>query len=1001
MNTNQLFKPTLLSLAVASAMCTGQVMAQENSEAAADDNVEVIAVSGIRGSLMRAQAVKQDSTSIVDAISAEDIGKLPDSSIAETLARLPGLSGERVNGRTSGISVRGFKEDFVGTSLNGREVISIGDNRGVEYDLYPSEIMTGATIHKSASGTLITQGIGGTVDLQTIRPLSADETLTVTGIYESSQAPADNPDFDDKGHRYSLSFVEKFADDTIGLAVALASTESPNNQRKYGVWGYNENDQGQITPSGLDLNSQSTRLERDAISAVLQWRPGDTMDITLDYLTIDFQDSGVLRGFIEPFATANLSGSGANVTGTQIEANPVLRTDPLNKDGTLDAYGAKFEFDINDDWSASFDYSYSEADKFEQRAESYAGLARSGTLTADQFGSRQFQMSTEGVIFTGQSGLDAFGDPALLQLTGPQVWGGGLANLADQFTNTVVRGDANLDDGDPTNDFYTFLNAQDGFNNKFSVAEELTQVRLEVEGNLDGDIFQTVTVGVHYSDRYKDKINNGNFATASTFPGSESVADSGVPVYGLTDLTWMGLGMVVAYDGNAPYNNGYYTQNDGEWLEPDRFGDSYVVEEEVTTFYIQADFETEIGDILVTGNIGGQFVDTSQSSTGTLGVIGPNFRVCDANGDGPTSSSLAQGADPLTSIVDLSEFVDEECKVSDGDDYTHFLPSVNINAEVADNVFVRFAGSKTISRSRIDQMRASGFVKFDLNDQFITLRDEDVQNGAGSPWSKTAGNPKLRPLEANNFDLSIEKYFEDEGYVSAAFFYKDLVNWTREASPTIDFTNDEFNNGADYFVPGFHDRVLTVDVTNSQNGILYPAGTLVTPPSLGEFSFFEDGLEGKVQGVELTASVPLTLISDSLEGFGVVATATFIDSELDDDSAIPGQSDEILSFTAYYEHEGFEVRVSMTDRSEYLTYERGGSNKLTEATRDGTQVVDAQISYDFSESDIDYLQGLRVSLQGTNILDDADQVSRDDNGLVLLRREYGATYMLNLNYSFY
>ncbi len=1001
MKTNRLFKPALLSLAVASAIGSHQVIAQTSDANTADENTEVIAVTGIRGSLIRSQAIKQDSSSIVDAISAEDIGKLPDSSIAESLARLPGLAGERVNGRTSGISVRGFKEDFVGTSLNGREIISIGDNRGVEYDLYPSEIMTGATIYKSASGTLITQGIGGTVDLQTVRPLNATERLTVTGIYELSEAPADNPDFDDKGHRYSLSFVEKFADDTIGLALAVASTESPNNQRKYGVWGYGTNDDGQITPTGLDLNAQSTRLERDTVSAVFQYRPTEDLDIVVDYLTIDFQDSGVLRGFIEPFATANVMGSGANNTGTQIEANPVLRTDPLNKDGTLDAYGLNIEYAINDNWTATADFSYSEADKFEQRAESYAGLARSGTLTADQFGSRTFEMSSEGVFFTGQSGLDAFSDPTALQLTGPQVWGGGLANLASEFENTVVRGDANLDDGDPTNDFYTFLNAQDGFNNKFSVKEELTQFRFELEGYVDWGPIEQLAVGINYSDRYKDKINNGKFATARTFPGSESVTQAGVPVYGLTDLTWAGLGFVVAYDGNAPYNNGYYTQYDGEWLEPDRFGDSYVVEEEVTTLYFQADFLTEIGDIEVFGNFGAQFVDTSQSSTGTLGVIGANFRVCDVNGDGPSSSSLSQGQNPLTSIVDLSEFVDEECKIDDGDDYTHFLPSLNINAEVTENTFVRFAASKTISRARIDQMRASGFVKFDLNDQFITLRDEDVLNGAGSPWSKVAGNPKLRPLEANNFDISVEKYFDDEGYLAATFFYKDLVNWTNESNPTINFRNDEFNNGADYFVPGFHDRVLTVDVTNSQNGITYPAGTLVTPPNLGQFSFFEDGLEGSVQGAELTASVPLTVISDALEGFGVVATATFIDAELDDGRAIPGQSDEMLSFIAYYAYEGFEARIAMTDRDGFVTYERGGSNKIAEATRDGTQVVDAQVSYDFENSDIEWLQGLRVSLQGTNILDDADQVSRDGNGIVTVRREFGPTYMLNLNYSFY
>lgn len=970
MRNTKLFKPALLSLAVASAFSSGQVLAQEDASAEADANIEIIAVSGIRGSLVRAQAVKQDSSSVVEAISAEDIGKLPDTSIAESLSRLPGLSGERVGGRTSGISVRGFKEDFVGTSLNGRELIGIGDNRGIEYDLYPAEIMTGATVYKTSDAALITQGLGGTVDLQTVRPLNASETLTVTGVYEMNKAPADNPDFDDKGKRYSLSFVEKFADDTIGLAVALAHTTTPNNQRKYGVWGYNESD-GQITPSGLDLNAQSTELKRDTASVVLQFQPNNQLNITADILQIDFEDSGVLRGIIEPFATENVVGTGFNNTGTQIEANPVLRTDPLNKDGKLTAYGLNFEYYVNDDWKVEVDLAQSEADKFEQRAESYAGLGRSGSLSNADFGSRTFEMSSEGVFFTGQTGLDAFSDPNTLQLTGPQNWGGGLANLADQFETDQLKAN-----GEPFN----YINAQDGFNNFFTIKEELTQFKFEVEGNLDGDIFRSVTAGLHYSDRYKDKENNGFFATASVYPGSQSVAEAGVPVVGLTDLTWAGLGFVVAYDGNAPYNNNYYIQNNGGFLEPDRFGDSYVVEEEVITIYAKADFEYELGDMLIFGNIGGQYVDTDQSSDGTLGVIGSNFRVCDADSD---------------------SVIDADCSISDGATYSHFLPSVNINTEIADNRFLRFAASKTISRARLDQMKASGFVKFDLNDQFITLRDEDVLAGAGSPWSKSAGNARLRPLESNNFDLSFENYFDDEGYVSVSLFYKDLVNYTRTANPIIDFTNDEFNAGANYFVEGFHNRVIDVDITNSQNGITYPAGTNVIPPNLGQFSFFEDGLEGSVQGAELTANLPLGMFNDSLEGFGVVASATFIDAELDDGSSIPGQSDKVTSLIAYYENEGFEIRMAMTDRDGFTTYERGGSNKIAEAQRDGTQVVDAQISYDFQNSNIEALQGLRISLQGTNLLDDADQISRDGNGIVTSRREFGPSYMVNFNYSFY
>lgn len=259
------FKPALLSLAVAGAVAGSAVaVAQEQV-------MEEVTVTGIRASLMRAQAVKMDSSSIVEAISAEDIGKLPDSSIAESLARLPGLAGERSGGRTSGISVRGFKEDFTGTTLNGRELIGIGDNRGVEYDLYPSEIMTGAVIYKSADAGLLTQGLGGTVDLRTVRPLEADETMTLNYTYEQTGRASDNPEFDDKGQRYAFSVVEKFADDTMAIALAYADTESPTNQRKYGVWGYGANDDGQFLPYGLDTQSISKELQRETISAIFQY----------------------------------------------------------------------------------------------------------------------------------------------------------------------------------------------------------------------------------------------------------------------------------------------------------------------------------------------------------------------------------------------------------------------------------------------------------------------------------------------------------------------------------------------------------------------------------------------------------------------------------------------------------------------------------------------------------------------------------------------------------
>ncbi|UZJ42826.1 TonB-dependent receptor [Marinimicrobium sp. C6131] len=979
-NTPQ-FKKSLLALTVAATSAASGAYAQDDTAQA--QPMEEVVVTGIRAALMQAQAVKMESSSVVEALSAEDIGKLPDSSIAESLARLPGLAGERSGGRTSGISVRGFKEDFTGTTLNGRELIGIGDNRGVEYDLYPSEIMTGAVVYKSADAELITQGIGGTVDLQTVRPLDADETFTLNYTLEQTGRESDNPEFDDQGHRYAMSIVDQFADDTLGVAFTYADTESPTNQRKYGVWGYNDDGDGNFLPSGLDTQAISKELARETISTIVQFSPNESLDIVVDYLSIDFEDAGIIRGFIEPFSAdpSSLSGSGLNVSGTQIGANPVLRTDPENIVGELDTYGVNATFALTDNWSATVDIAHSESEKLYERAESYSGLGRSGSLTSDDLGSREFQMSPDGVTFTSISGMD-FSDWDAIKLTGPQQWGGGMAAVADTFDSNVLRADGNP---------YTFLDAQDGFWNHADFAEELDTFKFQLDGDVDWSIFSQITAGIAYSDRMKRKDNHGDFATADTYPfgdGSGPVDDV-VPEsyrYGLADLTWAGLGEVIAYDGFTPYRDGTYFLTPADYLEPDRLGDTFIVEEEVTTLFVKADFETDLAGMEAYGNVGVQVIDTDQSSSGYIGIVDETLTTC-----------LADGSTPYDPVVDSA------CEVQGGASYTNVLPSLNFNLAVTHSDILRLAASKTISRSRIDFMKASGFVKFDQN---IDLIEEYMVNGidTGSPWSKSQGNPELRPLESNNFDLSYERYFSDDGYFALTYFYKDLVNWTDNSGQTIDFSNDVTNDGANYYIPGFHDRTVTTPGGQTINGRFYPQGSEIIPfhegEALGDFASYEDGLEGSLDGFEFTANVPLRELSPALEGFGIAGSATILDGGFDNGASITGQSDESYSLTVFYEVGGFEFRVAGTKRGDYETYQRGGSNKIETVTRNAVSIVDAQISYDFAGSGVSALDGLRVSLQGTNLTDQGDE-SVDENGIVNLSRDFGPVYMLNLNYSLY
>src|SRR4051812_35835915 len=162
------FRPGSLAAAIAAVLGTSGYALAQDQEA---DDMEQVVVTGIRHGIENSIAVKKTNDSIVEAITAEDIGKLPDTSIAESIARLPGLAAQRVNGRAQVISIRGLGPRYGATLLNGREIVSTGDNRSVELDQFPSELINSATVYKTPDAALVGQGLSGTLNMQTIRPL--------------------------------------------------------------------------------------------------------------------------------------------------------------------------------------------------------------------------------------------------------------------------------------------------------------------------------------------------------------------------------------------------------------------------------------------------------------------------------------------------------------------------------------------------------------------------------------------------------------------------------------------------------------------------------------------------------------------------------------------------------------------------------------------------------------------------------------------------------------
>lgn len=702
----------------------------QDAAPASDTQVEEVVVTGVRKSLRDALGVKQGSDKVVEAISAKDIGQLPDVTIAESIARLPGVNATRDRGNDSQAVVRGLGARLVLGTINNREVASSEPDRNVRWEVYPSEVVQGVQVYKSQSADLIAGGVAATINIQTIDPLDyrgPSVVLRAGPVYYDGGK--DIPDYGQTGYRASGSFVHKFNDD-LAMVLGLTSQKQKNGYVSFQGWGWNDsnirtpvgasdfsgdlNGDGKTdaTPWGLQLEVKKLEQKRDGVSTGLQWKPTDNFELKFDALYSNIkiredQDQAVYarnRGNWDNGNWGDYNGAGASYT---LENNTVVAaTLPYGsitsilarytEDKTLFATGLNGKW-TKDLWTVAGDISYSKAER-ENNWRAVRMDSWPSSLSYDvRAGAKPFVTASQDPISLAQT-----------VQSGSAGNNGGQNDGLEQLNDELVAGALDF-----TRDLSgTFKSVQFGF-----------RVSDRTKDHSQGQWFVCANPS-NLSNIYDASLQDewGNCLQSTTVPASllSSYNIGGFNVPGVITGDLDAVARAIYGDNAFNYANAR-----------DNLAQRWKVNEKVGEAYAKLNFATDsFAGSWLTGNVGVRVVTTKTSSDG--------YR---QNAGASTFSAVT---------VD--------------NDYTDVLPSANAKFDFGEGKVVRVGLAQVVARPPLDELRASKTLS------------------TWAPYTGSGGNPDLKPFKAIQFDLSGEWYFRPEALVALAYYYKDVdtyIGWTQ------------------------------------------------------------------------------------------------------------------------------------------------------------------------------------------------------------------------------
>jgi TonB-dependent receptor len=1058
--------------------------AQQQDAQAAGEEVPTIVVTGMRSSLNASMNTKKEAIGVVDAINAEDIGKFPDTNLSESLQRITGVSIDRRNGEGATVTARGFGPDFNMVTLNGRQMPVAdafangvptsggvaGNSRSFNFANLSADAISAVEVYKTGRADIATGGIGASINVRTARPLDSD------GVVFNVGAKALNDSTNRVGNDLTpeLSGIFSFASENRMFGVGLTASYQKRDSGSSGStvndwhiqrWSSDLAANKDITPLFVDTNDTPYDSSDDQVAANIENAPanGQLYGIPNDirYVFSDISRERVNGQLTLQFAptegvtfTADYTFAQSEVTEDRGEQTIWLQRNGFDHIVFDAGQEVATPVLLHEFTGASKDFGYEQQHREQKNDLRSIGLNLAWDasdrlqLGIDFHNSRARSLPNDGLTGGSETAFSVAGvvPSTCLESYGPnpddpeaQIPCRNATNFWTQqfsFNNSLPIASRTLY---PTRfDAYADTNGQPnyGFNQgslgsqvmRLAYNDQVTdikQVRFDGKFKLTDDS----TLGFGFETRGMDsrqRSSNGYMAL-----GDWGVSDLGVVpdmVGLLTPFSLTGafddfnpVGAPTAgWKGNANTLGQWGLARYGEWSEtsaPDGelrynpgFNTDSLVSEDTQALYAQLAFKFELGSMPSNLVVGARYEETTVHSANNTLV--------------PTALLWQDDNDFQVVRPDVGN---ETLLTGDGR-YHNLLPNLDFDIGITDSIKARFSYSKTIARPTYLNLAAGQSIP-------NTPGGSTLVGGFDPPGAQN--NPGLLPLESNHFDISVEYYFSDSGYVSLGAFQKNVENFIGNSVENINLFGIRNQTGGPraqealaYLRDPAHpfpvdDSALFTAITMLENpdgftdkkGVFWAGGLQNYNGSNDQHVAFatqydvlptaEDPLytfavntpvnnkEAKIHGFELAGQY---FFGDS--GFGVLANYTIVRGDIgydvtsdpnENQFALLGLSDS-ANAVLMFEKFGLSARLAYNWRDEYLQNLNVGQWRNPIFVEAFDQ-IDLNVGYDINDH-------FAVSFEAVNLTgEDVRWHGRSDKQMWRLE-DLGPRYALGARYKF-